>query len=420
MRKLTTILLLLPLLAHADPPVGYGKTALFCNGTLQQSGALNITGGSCSSALGITTVNPTGTTGDPVQNSHGGTGQDSSAWTGYAKITAGVWSALSTIPAAGITNTACTLSGCVFSGANTFSGSQIGTYSIAGTPTLAASLSVGTDNTYSIGDATHRLANLYALAHNSGASQTTLTSSLAAGATPAMVFNASASGWANTVFQWEAQGTGAGHAMMTLERDGTNAFTRLMLHRTDTGAITGGLISYDLVNLYFQLGSTTIYYLMSQSTFQPWTGAPTLGVTGSPWGNIFTSGTLAKYNNETTDGNGVESVEKVGYQVASSGAGVQTTTVATFTPSVAGLYRVMVDGACTTADTVSAVLTYKNALNTTAQTMTALNNSACPANGTFSSAPYQIDAATSQAILVQLTLSSYATTKLNATITRLK
>lgn len=49
------------------------------------------------------------------------------------------------------------LSGGTMSGAITFSGTQIGTYSLGGTPTLAASLAIGTTATYAVGDTTHLL-----------------------------------------------------------------------------------------------------------------------------------------------------------------------------------------------------------------------------------------------------------------------
>jgi hypothetical protein len=59
------------------------------------------------------------------------------------------------------------------------SGTITGTYTIGGTPTIGATLGVGTDNSFSIGDATHRLATVFALKQDSGASTQTHTSSIA-------------------------------------------------------------------------------------------------------------------------------------------------------------------------------------------------------------------------------------------------
>lgn len=62
-----------------------------------------------------------------------------------------------------------------------FSGSITGTYTIAGTPTLGASLTT-TDNTFGIGDTTHRFTQLGVISILSGATSLNLTSNVADGA----------------------------------------------------------------------------------------------------------------------------------------------------------------------------------------------------------------------------------------------
>lgn len=63
----------------------------------------------------------------------------------------------------------------------TLSGTASGTYTLGGTPTLGASLSVA-DNSFGIGDTTHRLTQLGALSVVSGATSLALTSNVADGA----------------------------------------------------------------------------------------------------------------------------------------------------------------------------------------------------------------------------------------------
>jgi hypothetical protein len=112
------------------------------------------------------------------------------------------------------------------------------------------------------------------------------------------------------------------------------------------------------------------------------------------------------------DGTGnVLSATKIGQSVASSGAGAQNTTIATYTATSSGLYLVFLSFSCTTADTVSAQVTYTDAVNTTAQTTTVLSSVACGTNGTANATPLQIRANTSTPILGKITLSSQATTK---------
>lgn len=64
--------------------------------------------------------------------------------------------------------------------APTLGGTVAGTFTIGGTPTLGTTLALDGD-TRDVGDATHRIANLYALAHKSGASAMTFTSTVATG-----------------------------------------------------------------------------------------------------------------------------------------------------------------------------------------------------------------------------------------------
>jgi hypothetical protein len=86
------------------------------------------------------------------------------------------------------------LAGGTMTGAITLSGTQLGTYTLGGTPTLGAALGIGTDNTYAIGDTTHRLSGLFTEAIGSGDHTLTITADVADGASAkGVVINASVS-----------------------------------------------------------------------------------------------------------------------------------------------------------------------------------------------------------------------------------
>lgn len=78
-------------------------------------------------------------------------------------------------------------------------------YTFTGVHTHAANITFDND-TRNIGDATHRAANLYALTVQSGASQLLIKSSIAAGATPAVVFD-TANTFSNKVYDFRNNGS---------------------------------------------------------------------------------------------------------------------------------------------------------------------------------------------------------------------
>lgn len=106
-----------------------------------------------------------------------------------------------------------------------------------------------------------------------------------------------------------------------------------------------------------------------------------------------------------------------GTDVASSGAGAQSTSIVSHTPVSSGQFRVSIVFSCTTADTVSATVSYTDAVNTTAQTLTPISSVSCGTNGTTSASVY-VRANTSTAIAAKITLSSQSTTKASGTIER--
>lgn len=85
-----------------------------------------------------------------------------SAATVTNKTISGASNTLSNIPESSVTNLTTDLAaklplaGGTMTGPITFSGTQLGTYTLGGTPTLAASLTIA-DNAVALGDATHRL-----------------------------------------------------------------------------------------------------------------------------------------------------------------------------------------------------------------------------------------------------------------------
>jgi len=107
----------------------------------------------------------------------------------------------------------------------------------------------------------------------------------------------------------------------------------------------------------------------------------------------------------------------VGQDVASAGGGAQNTTVASFAPTVSGLYIVSVSCSVTATDTVTIVVTYTDAVNATAQTVKLLDGTVIGANA-VSGASLLIRANTSTSILVKYTISAEATSKASASIMR--
>ncbi len=114
----------------------------------------------------------------------------------------------------------------------------------------------------------------------------------------------------------------------------------------------------------------------------------------------------------------------VGQDVASSGAGAQSTTIATVASPASGLYRVcIVMSAHTNSDTVSAQVTYTDAIDNTATTLTPISSIALTHDsatlGTTSGCTQLIRASAATAIVAKISTSSQSTTKASASIERL-
>lgn len=146
--------------------------------------------------------------------------------------------------------------------------------------------------------------------------------------------------------------------------------------------------------------------------------APDIGTHAAPWRNESLSGKMLDYNGEVTDGSGIPYITKKGQDVASNGAGAQSTTIATYSPAASGLFEAQILIDCSTADTVTATITYTDATNTTAITETPISSASCATNGVVRSNSLLIRANTSTAIVETLTLSSHNTTKAHGIIKR--
>ena len=134
------------------------------------------------------------------------------------------------------------------------------------------------------------------------------------------------------------------------------------------------------------------------------------------------TGTLSKYNNESTAGVGASYIVAYGQDVASSGAGAQNTTLATFTPTTSGLYRVtIVLSAHTNADTVTAKVTYTDSVMSFATTLTPISAVALTqdSNTGTTTASVLIRASTATAIVAKITTSAQTTTLGSAIIERI-
>lgn len=131
------------------------------------------------------------------------------------------------------------------------------------------------------------------------------------------------------------------------------------------------------------------------------------------------SGIPSAVNNEATASIGLPYILATGQDVASSGAGAQNTTIATFTIAATGLYEVVGAISGTTADTVSVVTTYVDAVTTTTQTKTLVADVALGLNGTASF--YwcgRVKGPPASTLLVKITNSSQTTTKASAVLRR--
>jgi len=127
------------------------------------------------------------------------------------------------------------------------------------------------------------------------------------------------------------------------------------------------------------------------------------------------SGTIAKYNNENTASVGIAYIDGYGQDVAWSGS---ATTIASFTPAISGLYRISIVVSTTTGDTVTVQITYTDAVNNTAQTLSPISAAVLGANSTTSSSTL-IRANTINTIVVKISSATQTSTKASAIIERM-
>lgn len=184
--------------------------------------------------------------------------------------------------------------------------------------------------------------------------------------------------------------------------------------------VTSGTMAVDSAAA-LQLGATNATSIAIGNGAISTTVTGTLAL-GTTWSAASSNGVVSKYNNESTVGVGQPYIVAAGQDVASSGAGAQTTAVATKASPTSGLYRVdMVISAHTNTDTVSMQVTYTDAVESFATTLTPISSVALThdANSGTTSASVFIRASAATSIVCQISLSSQATTKASAVITRL-
>ena len=186
---------------------------------------------------------------------------------------------------------------------------------------------------------------------------------------------------------------------------GTDVFTWSNTALTASGVNAAGTITFS-----------------SGSGLQLTWGAGTFAVVN---GGVTINPVVTSYNSETTAGVGIPYIEAVGLDVASSGAGAQSTTIATYTPPAAsgGVYRVAAVASCSVNDaSITVVVTFTDAVDAQAVTRTLISAYSCTANGDAdnTSGEVLIRANNSSAILLKITASGQATTKVSGQIERLQ
>lgn len=157
-------------------------------------------------------------------------------------------------------------------------------------------------------------------------------------------------------------------------------------------------------------------------------GAPLFGVQSSGGGTSFFAvgaAGVSSYNGETTAGVGLPYIESTaGLDVASVGGGPQNTVIASYTPPnpTGGVYRVSIVASCSVNDTITITLSYTEAVDAFAQTLTPINAFGCTANTVTdtASATVLVRANASSAVSAQITNSGQVTSKASATIERLQ
>jgi hypothetical protein len=166
-------------------------------------------------------------------------------------------------------------------------------------------------------------------------------------------------------------------------------------------------------------GSPTATFTVS-GTSTP-TPTPSGSRTATPTANptkFSVAGQVTAYAGVAAAAHGLPVLLAAGYEVASSGAGAQSTNIVSFTVATTGLYRVFVQGSTTTVDTITAVVIWTDSVNVTTQTKTVI--AAVPlTNGAADGFAY-VNAVTLDPIIARITISSQATSKFSATIERLR
>lgn len=122
-------------------------------------------------------------------------------------------------------------------------------------------------------------------------------------------------------------------------------------------------------------------------------------------------------NNLSPAAQNVFAVVSTGVDVASTGAGAQSTLITSYQPTASGFFRIQGTVSVTTTDTVTVNISSTDAINNTAQSFNILSASVVATNGTKGfTGTFRVNTAT--AITVTITVSSQATTKFSAYIER--
>ena len=124
------------------------------------------------------------------------------------------------------------------------------------------------------------------------------------------------------------------------------------------------------------------------------------------------TGIIGKYNNVSTAGLGVVPTYAAGGYIQSSGAGLQSTTVATFNPAISSAYEA--HAACSTSnlggDTVTVNVTYKDGVSGASITKAIISGVAITPSSPTVASPVAFQAQSGQAAAIVLSNSSSAST----------
>lgn len=185
--------------------------------------------------------------------------------------------------------------------------------------------------------------------------------------------------------------------------------------------IHDAIVGADSLYILSQRGGGNGIVMKQDGSFLPFlNNTNDFGAASLAWKDGYFSGKLKLYNSETMAGIGVLYTLAVAQDVASAGGGGQATSIVTLGATLGGLYRVDVTASSTTADAAVTVgVGWTDGVNSTAVVKSALNAVALAGNdAAFGSVILRSQMTTG--IAVTCTLSSQATTKFSATITRLE